>query len=74
MFFGTVALVGFCAVPGEFLLRLVAPARRSPSLSHITVFAKDTKAGHDLFSQEKPQAMVDSESKLRKEYSQSKQE
>lgn len=40
----------------------------------IPVFAKDTKAGHDLFSQEKPQAIIDSESKLRKEYMSSKKE
>ncbi|KAL7515394.1 hypothetical protein ACHAXN_013403 [Cyclotella atomus] len=37
-------------------------------LCAIPVFSKDTKAGHDLFSQEKPQAIVDSESKLRREY------
>ncbi|KAL3757119.1 hypothetical protein ACHAWU_002958 [Discostella pseudostelligera] len=41
-------------------------------LCAIPVFLKDTKAGHDLFSQEKPQAIVDSESKLRKEYMDSK--
>jgi len=34
----------------------------------LPVFAKDTKAGHDLFSQEKPQAIVDSEQELRKDY------
>lgn len=33
---------------------------------------KDTKAGHDLFSQEKPQAMVDSERVLRKDYMETK--
>lgn len=33
---------------------------------------KDTKAGHDLFSQEKPQAMVDSERTLRKDYMETK--
>lgn len=38
------------------------------------MFAKDTKAGHDLFSQEKPQAIVDSESKLRREYIDAKKE
>ena len=38
----------------------------------IPVFAKDTKAGHDLFSQEKPQAMLDSESKMRKGYMEKK--
>jgi len=37
-------------------------------LCAIPVFSKDTKAGHDLFSQEKPQAIVDSESRLRKGY------
>lgn len=37
-------------------------------LCAIPVFGKDTKAGHDLFSQEKPQAIVDSETKLRREY------
>lgn len=37
-------------------------------LCAIPVFAKDTKAGHDLFSQEKPQAIIDSESELRKGY------
>jgi len=37
-------------------------------LCAVPVFGKDTKTGHDLFSQEKPQAMVDSESKLRKDY------
>ena len=43
-------------------------------LCAIPVFAKDTKAGHDLFSQEKPQAIVDSESKLRREYIDAKKE
>jgi hypothetical protein len=42
-------------------------------LCAIPVFAKDTKAGHDLFSQEKPQAIV-SESKLRREYIDAKKE
>ncbi|EJK67604.1 hypothetical protein THAOC_11343 [Thalassiosira oceanica] len=79
VFVGTVALVGLCAVPGEFPSRGrrgACPKIRKASHTHITtVFAKDTKAGHDLFSQEKPQAIVDSEIKLRKEYnSQSKQE
>ncbi|KAL9182883.1 hypothetical protein ACHAXT_004162 [Thalassiosira profunda] len=41
-------------------------------LCAIPVFAKDTKAGHDLFSQEKPQAMLDSESKMRKGYMEKK--
>ncbi|KAL7547238.1 hypothetical protein ACHAWF_010593 [Thalassiosira exigua] len=35
-------------------------------LCAVPVFAKDTKAGHDLFSQEKPQAIVDGESEMRK--------
>ena len=35
---------------------------------------KPTKTGHDLFSQEKPQAIIDSESKLRKDYMDSKKE
>jgi hypothetical protein len=43
-------------------------------LCAIPVFAKDTKAGHDLFSQEKPQAIVDSESKMRREYMENKSE
>ena len=43
-------------------------------LCAVPVFGKDTKAGHDLFSQEKPQAMVDSESKLRKDYMNDKQQ
>ena len=43
-------------------------------LCAIPVFAKDTKAGHDLFSQEKPQAIVDSENKMRKNYIDSKGE
>ena len=43
-------------------------------LCAIPVFAKDTKTGHDLFSQEKPQAIVDSESKLRKDYMDTKKE
>ena len=43
-------------------------------LCAIPVFSKDTKAGHDLFRQEKPQAIVDSESKLRKEYIEAKKE
>jgi len=43
-------------------------------LCAIPVFGKDTKAGHDLFSQEKPQAIVDSESKMRREYYDSKGE
>ena len=37
-------------------------------LCAVPVWFKNTKAGHDLFSQEKPQAIVDSESKLRREY------
>lgn len=41
-------------------------------LCAVPVFFKDTKAGHDLFSQEKPQAIVDSESKLRKGYMESR--
>ena len=36
------------------------------------VFLKNTKTGHDLFSQEKPQAIVDSERELRKGYMDSK--
>lgn len=40
----------------------------------VPIFAKDTKTGHDLFSQEKPQAIVDSESKLRKDYMVAKKE
>ncbi|KAL7530741.1 hypothetical protein ACHAXR_004788 [Thalassiosira sp. AJA248-18] len=42
-------------------------------LCAVPVFKK-TKTGHDLFSQEKPQAIVDSESQLRKEYMVSKKE
>ncbi|KAL3796783.1 hypothetical protein HJC23_010930 [Cyclotella cryptica] len=41
-------------------------------LCAVPVFSKDTKAGHDLFSQEKPQAIVDSESKLRRGYMESR--
>jgi len=37
-------------------------------LCAVPVFRKDVKAGHDLFSQEKPQAIIDNESKLKKEY------
>ena len=40
----------------------------------VPVFFKPTKTGHDLFSQEKPQAIIDSESKLRKDYMDSKKE
>ena len=36
------------------------------------VFLKNTKTGHDLFSQEKPQAIVDSERELRRGYMDSK--
>jgi len=43
-------------------------------LCAIPVFGKDTKAGHDLFSQEKPQAIIENESKLRKDYMSSKGE
>ena len=43
-------------------------------LCAIPVFGKDTKTGHDLFSQEKPQAIVDSESELRKGYMDTKKE
>jgi len=43
-------------------------------LCAIPVFAKDTKAGHDLFSQEKPQAILDSETKLRKDYMDNKKQ
>ena len=43
-------------------------------LCAIPVFGKDTKTGHDLFSQEKPQAIVESESKLRKDYMKAKTE
>lgn len=39
----------------------------------VPVFSKDTKAGHDLFSQEKPQAIVDSESQLRRGYMEKKE-
>ena len=42
-------------------------------LCAIPVFFKDTKTGHDLFSQEKPQAIVDSEVKLRKAYVENKE-
>ena len=80
-FVGTSILIGLCAIP---------------------VFGKDTKTGHDLFSQEKPQvrqfyccllyvffegiasniiilcyfyqAIVESESKLRKDYMDTKKE
>ena len=38
------------------------------------VFLKNTKTGHDLFSQEKPQAIVDSERELRKGYMDSKKQ
>ncbi|KAL3763553.1 hypothetical protein ACHAW5_008096 [Stephanodiscus triporus] len=43
-------------------------------LCAVPVFSKDTKAGHDLFSQEKPQAIIENESRLRKDYMSSKEE
>jgi len=36
-------------------------------LCAVPVFGKDTKRGHDLFSQEKPQAIVESQERLQKE-------
>jgi len=40
----------------------------------VPVFAKDTKAGHDLFSQEKPQAVLDGERQQYKDYISTKKE
>jgi len=62
-------------IPGGQNVQVFVGTVALVGLCAVPVFAKDTKAGHDLFSQEKPQAIVDSEIKLRKEYnSQSKQE
>ncbi|KAL3810686.1 hypothetical protein ACHAXA_003290 [Cyclostephanos tholiformis] len=43
-------------------------------LCAVPVFSRDTRAGHDLFSQEKPQAIIENEGRLRKNYASSKGE
>jgi len=43
-------------------------------LCAVPVFRKDTKKGHGLFDHDKPQMMVDSEDKLRKEYIEAKKQ
>eukprot|EP00584_Thalassiosira_punctigera_P012629 CAMPEP_0172573846 /NCGR_PEP_ID=MMETSP1067-20121228/136404_1 /TAXON_ID=265564 ORGANISM="Thalassiosira punctigera, Strain Tpunct2005C2" /NCGR_SAMPLE_ID=MMETSP1067 /ASSEMBLY_ACC=CAM_ASM_000444 /LENGTH=71 /DNA_ID=CAMNT_0013366465 /DNA_START=1034 /DNA_END=1249 /DNA_ORIENTATION=+ len=55
-------------LPGSQNFKVFVGTSALIGLCAVPVFAKDTKAGHDLFSQEKPQAMLDSESELRKGY------
>jgi len=59
-------------LPGSDNVKALVGTAALVGLCAIPVFGKNTKAGHDLFSQEKPQAMVDSESKLRKDYMETK--
>ena len=61
-------------IPGGEKVQVFVGTSILLGLCAIPVFGKDTKAGHDLFSQEKPQAIVDSESKLRKDYMMAKKE
>jgi len=61
-------------LPGGHNVKVFIGTSFLVGLCAVPVFGKDTKTGHDLFSQEKPQAMVDSESKLRKDYMDEKQQ
>mmetsp|Transcript_24039 Transcript_24039/g.51895 ORF Transcript_24039/g.51895 Transcript_24039/m.51895 type:complete len:85 (+) Transcript_24039:127-381(+) len=55
-------------LPGSENVKALVGTSLLIGLCAVPVFGKDTKTGHDLFSQEKPQAIVDSASGLRKDY------
>ena len=59
-------------IPGGQNVQVFVGTTLLLGLCAIPVFSKDTKPGHDLFSQEKPQAILESEYKLRKEYMEAK--
>lgn len=61
-------------LPGSQNVKALVGTTVLVGLCAVPVFGKDTKTGHDLFSQEKPQAIVDSESTLRKGYMDAKKE
>lgn len=75
VFVGTSLCLAICAYPvvQKRTLRSSAPRACLPSNSHMCLssfspsVSVERKAGHDLFSSERPQAIVDQEVKARRE-------
>ena len=55
-------------VPGGQNAQVAVGASVLLGICAIPVFMKNERRGHDLFSQEKPEAIVESQEKARKEY------
>jgi len=55
-------------IPGGDNVRVFIGSTVLIGLCGIPVFSKNEKRGHDLFSQEKPEAILDSQEKLLKDF------